>query len=727
MSLSAPLPRMAPLLSAQWFRLAGLRPQLDAAARVERTVVRGEVWHVLVRADGTRSLRLNAAAWCAIGRCDGALTVQRLWDIALAELGDAAPTQDELLGILARLHAAGVMSFDRRPDFGAPGRAPRQPGSAAPGANPARANSLLAWRFPLGRPDALLRRLAPPLRFLFTPWALAAWLLGVAWAVLAAISHAGELSAQVAAALALPRTWWMLWLAYPVVKALHELAHGVAARVAGAQVPEWGLTLLMFVPVPYVDASAVSALPRRGQRLAVAAAGIVVELALAALGLAVALSVQPGVLRDLALVVFFIGALSTLLVNANPLMRFDGYHMLTDAFELPNLAPRSAQFWLHQLRRVLLRVPGEAPLQPAAGEAPWLWAYAPASLVMRWLIAVSVILWLGSVSALFGSAVALAFGWWLIGKPALTLWRWLQSAALADGTRVRAQRRIAVASGLLGLAAVALPLPDTTVAQGVLWAPDQALVRAQVDGFVDELLVDDGQQVQLGDALLRLHAPALHAAHERLQGRIAALQSERFQTLRDDPARAAAVEHELQAAEAEADQALERLGHLTVQAQVAGRVSITRAADLSGRYVARGTLIGHVMTGEPGLVRVAVPDDRAALVAGYRGEVDVRLADPAAPALRGRWTGSTSGAGARLPSAALGDRSGGPIATDPEDREGLRPLQAILMADVHLPQATGDRIGERVQVRLAHGAAPVAWQAARALQQQVLRHFHPAQ
>jgi putative peptide zinc metalloprotease protein len=726
MSLATPLPRLAPLLSAQWFRMSGLRPQLDSAARVERVVVRGEVWHVLVRADGTRSLRLNAAAWCAIGRCDGGHTVQRLWDIALGELGDGAPTQDELLGILARLHAAGLLSFDRRPDFGAPDRAPL-PDQAGPAAGPGRSNSLLAWRFPLGRPDAWLQRVAPALRGLFTRWALAAWLLGVGWAVLASVSHADELAAQISQAMALPRTWWMLWLVYPLIKALHEMAHGVAARVAGSQVPEWGITLLMFVPVPYVDASAVSALPSRGQRLTVAAAGIVTELALAALGLAIALAVQPGMLRDLALVVFFIGALSTLLVNANPLMRFDGYHMLTDAFDLPNLASRSAQFWLHHLRRVVLRMPGEAPLQPASGEAPWLWAYAPASLVMRWVIAASVVAWLGSISALLGATVACAFGWWLLGKPAVALWRWLDSAALAEASRSGARRRLGAACGLLGLLLVALPLPDTTVAQGVLWAPDHALVRAQADGFVDELFVADGQPVQPGDALLRLHAPALQAEAGRLDSRIEALEAERFHALRDDPARATAVEHDLQAAKAEAARALERLGHLTVQAQVSGRVSLTRAGDLPGRHVARGTLIGHVITGEPGLVRVAIPQERAALVAAYRGEVDVRLADPAAPPLRGLWTGTSSGAGALLPSAALGDRSGGPIATDPADSQGLRPLQSVLLADVRLPQSVGERIGERVQVRLDHGLSPLAWQGLRTLQQQLLSHFNPAQ
>lgn len=109
----------APLLSAHWFRVATLRPRLDAQAQVLRRPVRGAVWRIVTSADGTRSVRLDALAWAAVGRCDGRLTLQRLWEAVLAEHGDDVPTQDELITLLARLHAAGLMSFDRAPDFGA--------------------------------------------------------------------------------------------------------------------------------------------------------------------------------------------------------------------------------------------------------------------------------------------------------------------------------------------------------------------------------------------------------------------------------------------------------------------------------------------------------------------------------------------------------------------------------------------------------------------------------
>ena len=114
-----------------------------------------------------------------------------------------------------------------------------------------------------------------------------------------------------------------LWLLYPLVKGLHELGHGFATRHWGGEVHEMGVMLLVFTPVPYVDASASSAFPSRNQRMVVAAAGIMVELLLTGVALLLWSYSDPGLLRDLCFNVLVIGGVSTLLFNGNPLLRFD--------------------------------------------------------------------------------------------------------------------------------------------------------------------------------------------------------------------------------------------------------------------------------------------------------------------------------------------------------------------------------------------------------------------
>jgi putative peptide zinc metalloprotease protein len=725
--LSGQIAPGAPLLSPQWFRVAPLRPRLDPMAHAERVSYRRAIWHVLVRPDGSRSFRLNSAAYAVVARCDGTLSLQRLWDLLLGELKDDAPTQDELLQLLARLHSARLLSFDRKPDFGPQGTVSDQ---SAAETLPGSANSLLSFRIPLGRPDGWLRRIAPYLRGLFTPAALALWGLIVLAGVVLTLLNIGTLLAHAHAWLNTPRLLLMVWMAYPVVKALHELAHALMLVHLGGKVPVWGVTIMMFTPVPYVDASAASALASPVQRLLVSAAGIMLELLLAALALVVALTAQDGDLRDLAFAVFFIGTVSTLIVNGNPLLRFDGYFVLTDALQLPNLATRSARHWLSWMRQRVLGTPGE-PVLPAAGERLWLWAFAPAALAYRVLISVGIVFWLGELSFFLGVAIAAYFVWGLALKPLLALGHFLQGPALAETERRVARRRAGVAgAGVLALVGV-LPLPFASVVQGVVWLPEQARVRAETDGFIRSIHVHDGQSVRAGQLLFTLSAPLLEPQRARLEGRITALDTERYKAMQKDPSGAVGFEYELDSARGELARIQERLAHLEVLAKVDGVAVINHADDLIGHFVKQGTLLAHLLTPEPNLVRVAIPQEQASLVQGSARTVSVRLAQSLGQAFSGELLHDVAGTVAKLPSAALGDRSGGAIVTDPDDKLGLTPAHGVVLADVQLSSTPAEladvRIGARAWVRIDHGLAPLALQAARRLQQQFLKHFNPSQ
>ena len=184
--------------------------------------------------------------------------------------------------------------------------------------------------------------------------------------------------------------------------------------------------------------------------------------------------------------------------------------------------------------------------------------------------------------------------------------------------------------------------------------------------------------------------------------------------------------HALQAAQADWAQTQQRLQHLTVRAQAAGLVAINHSADLPGRHVARGQLLAHVITGEPGIVKLAMAQDQAAALPAQAGLVQVLAADDHGKPRVGRWLGAATGALAQLPSAALGSKSGGRIAVDLADPAGLRPMQTVVLGEVQLQGAAASHIGQRVLVRFEHGHAPLVVQAARAGQQLLLRHFNPA-
>jgi len=395
--------------------------------------------------------------------------------------------------------------------------------------------------------------------------------------------------------------------------------------------------------------------------------------------------------------------------------------------QLPNLGPRSARWWIERLRASVLGAPVSQPLVPAEGETGWLWGYAPVSMAYRLVAGAALVGWLGHLSWALGFAIAAYLLWGLAGRPLLALWRFLRGTALDDEQRTRAGRRAAAlaVAGLVMFACV--PLPQASVVQGIVWLPDSALVRTETEGFIARVAVGDGQTVAAGDPLFTLESPALEAEMASLQSRVEALDVERFGALAREPERASNLDRELEATQAALDRATDRQAHLVVRAGTGGRIVVNHAADLTGRFVKQGELLAHVIGDAPTLVRAAIPQDEAALIRRQPGAVSVSLADDESHAWPALLRPQAEGTVAQLPSASLGDHSGGSIVTDPLDKRGLTPAEGVVMADLQLARRLDDRVGGRVWVRFDHGLAPLALQGARRLQQLVLRQFNPSQ
>src|SRR6185503_10544121 len=175
-------------------------------------------------------------------------------------------------------------------------------------------------------------------------WGGLVWLAVVAPAAVHLAVHWTDFSHGVLDRLLTPQNLGMMWLLFPLIKTLHELGHATATKAFGREVHDLGVMLLVVTPVPYVDASAAWAFPGKWRRIAVGAAGMAVELVLASLALYVWLAVEPGLVRALAFHVIVIAGISTLVFNANPLLRYDGYYILADLLEIPNLRARANRY-----------------------------------------------------------------------------------------------------------------------------------------------------------------------------------------------------------------------------------------------------------------------------------------------------------------------------------------------------------------------------------------------
>ena len=706
------------LYSPLWYRVAEQHPALRTEVRVQRQRVRGERWYLLVNPANGRHFRVNQQAYELVGRCDGERSVEQVWSALLEQFRDAAPTQDEVIQLLNELDQHGLIAYENAPEPEAMVRRrdERERRRLRGFVNP------FAVRVPLGDPSAWLERLRRVQCLVFNPLAFWLWVAAAATAALVAGSQWTLLGAHAAEYMGTPRYLLLAWVCFPLLKALHEIGHALAVRRWGGEVREAGFSLFVLVPAPYVDASAAAAFTQRRQRLVVGAAGMMVELAVAAVALAVWLSVQPGLVRDAAFVTMFIASVSTVLFNGNPLLRFDGYYMLCDAFDLPNLDSRSKAWWSQRASRVLGTGGAAGAMQVARGEAKWLAAYAPLSIAYRVLISWLLVVWLGTHSALLAIVSALLLAAFILKPAASALARMISGAGRA---RWRA-RGIAALAGIVLVAVVcAVPLPFHTVVAGVVWPTDQARVRAATDGFVSEIVARDGERVAAGDVLVVLEDPVLLAERGKLASRLEQLQASRFSALVESTEKARNVEEEIAGVQAALERSEERIDHLEVRALAAGTFVMPNQNDVPGTFVRQGSTLGYVVEPSAIGIRAAVPEYDAALVRERTRSVDVRMAGDR-ETLAAQVTRDAPAATYDLPSAALGDRGGGALPTDPADKEGLRTRDPVVLVDLSLPARSLERIGARVRVRFDHGAQPLAGRWYRQLRQAFLQHFNPA-
>ncbi|MET0963943.1 MAG: biotin/lipoyl-binding protein [Noviherbaspirillum sp.] len=705
-----------PLLSAHWYRVAHLQPRLRPQVQVQRHSSRAQRWHQLSDAASGRRHRINQDAWHFVGCFDGRVTVGQAWDAVLARHQDQALTQDQAIRVLEQLSSAELLQCELPPDIHAQFRQKqtRQTRQRWLAMNP------LAIRLRLFDPSRWLDRCAPALPHLFSRMMLLAWLAAILPALLMIPHYWPELKAFALTHAGTPRSLAIAWLAYPLIKGLHEAGHALAVRRWGGAVREVGVTMFLLMPVPYVDASAASGFTQRSRRAVVSAVGIMVEVLLAALAFYVWTEVQPGLVRDIAFVTLLTAGLSTLAVNANPLLRFDGYFLLCDLAGLPNLDQRSRAWWSGFLQR---RVAGAdiTPMALAPGERKWLVLYAPLALAYRLGLGIQTMLWGAGKSALLALLLAAALAAALLTGP-------LRSAGgivlqvLRNGSRPRARLAMLLAGAGLVLAFAALPLPFGASVSAVVWLPEQAQLRAGTAGVIRELPARDGMIVGPGQVLAVLEDPDLDAGRAEAASRLAALLAEQYSLLRNSRAQALGLEQAIAHAQAELARFDEKIAGLVIRSGAAGRLALQRQDDLPGAYLKKGALLGHVLPAGDATVRALVPHADAALVRERSRAVSVWLADQAA-AVPARLLRDVPAATQTLPSAALSDRNGGPLATDPADKDNLRALESYFLFDVALPGAAVERAGARAQVHFDFGNAPLAFQWAHALRQLAVRQF----
>jgi putative peptide zinc metalloprotease protein len=329
-----------------------------------------------------------------------------------------------------------------------------------------------------------------------------------------------------------PRKWWLFALVLAGTKVCHEFGHGLACRRFGGECHEIGVMLLVFTPCLYCNVSDSWRMPNKWHRAIIGAAGMYVELILATLATFVWWFAEPGIVRDICLQVMLIASVSTVLFNGNPLLRFDGYYIVSDLLEIPNLHQRSAKALSSLLGRYWLGLPPTPdPLLPQNR----MWAFATFTIlafVYRMVIMVSIFLFLNSWLKPYGleaigQAIALFSLLGLVGFPLYRLIRFLT----VPGRMMQVKKgQFAIATTIIAAVVgsiLFIPWPHYLRCR-VLMIPNRLeTIYAREGGTIRELPIRPGSQVVAGQVLAELENLDLALELEQNRGALSEVQHKR--------------------------------------------------------------------------------------------------------------------------------------------------------------------------------------------------------
>ncbi len=373
---------------------------------------------------------------------------------------------------------------------------------------PNQRQSLLFFRVRLFDPDRLFAWLEPQIRWVWTRAFVAVSSAAMCFALLIVTSNWQDLTASFSDALRW-ETVLLVWLAVTAATALHECAHGLTLKHFGGEVHDTGVMLLFFMPCLYCNVSDAWLIPQKSKRLLITAAGGYCDLCLAALAVFVwRVTVPDCLVNYLAFVVLTVcGARGA--INFNPLLRLDGYYLLSDGLSLPNLRKRSQEYLMAHLRYWLW---GAArPQRESRGGV--LFGYG----AMSWMFAIG---FLNVVFFRMLKYVSNEFGTLGVFSTSLLMmfafkrvFRGFFKSECMTMIKTRHKRTFAWLLGGAAIPAVLFLVPVKHYATGdfEVRPGDRHEIHAPVTGFISRILIEEGSRVAKGDPVVHLKSPDLEA------------------------------------------------------------------------------------------------------------------------------------------------------------------------------------------------------------------------
>jgi putative peptide zinc metalloprotease protein len=706
--------------SESWHRVANLKISLLPTVAVRKQFFRGEDWYIINNPFNNQFFRLRPEAYNFVARLTANRTVEEVWYECLERYPDTAPGQEDVVQLLTQLYNANLLYFHSRPDTSQIFERYKQRKQRE---MQSKLLSILFMRLPLFDPDNVLKRLYPIWRLIVSPIGAIIWLVVVVGAIKVFIDKSPEAFNQMQGILA-PGNLVYLYIALVIIKSLHEIFHAVVCRRYGGEVHVLGIMLLVFTPLPYMDATSSWTFRNRWHRVLVSAAGILIEIFIAALAVFAWANTGQGALHSLFYNIMFIASVSTLLFNANPLLRFDGYYILSDLLDIPNLHTRAKEYISYLVERYAFGCKDiHCPVQ-TINEALSLSIFGILSLLYRILIFAGILMFVADKFLILGMIMAFIgiVSWGLV--PVFKFISYLISSPKLQKNRVRVFAVALLTVSIVLSLILFIPFADNLQAPGIIEAKTFQKIYSDHPGYVTQLAQPAGSFVKSGETLIQLHNKEIefdleNARIQQKETRIMIKQARNVKVVDLKPL--------LKRLDKVTSHILDlqgRINSMTIRAGQNGIWQPYEDVKYIGRWIPRGGFLGEIIDPSSHVFSAAVPQHEAArLFQDKLQEMSVRVKGIASHEVAVQTYQVIPFEQSKLPSMAIGWSGGGQIETSFQDNSGLttrEPFFLIIASLVSQKKESNGRIffhGRSGRINMVLPSKPLYYQFYRNIKQ----------
>jgi putative peptide zinc metalloprotease protein len=715
------MPTLADTIVSSSSRKLTIRARPDLKARRHR--YQGRNYWVVKDPVGLQYFRFEEEEFAILQMLDGQSSLDDIAERFEEEFPPQTIKVEELQNFIGMLHRSGLVLSD------APGqgwqlkeRRDEKKWKELLGA----LQNVLAFRMRGIDPERWLNWLYPYVRWFFTPAATAAALMLATTALMLVIVEFDVFKSRLPSfhSFFAAQNWMALAGTLMVTKILHEHGHGMSCKHFGGECHEMGVMFLVLTPCLYCNVSDSWMLPSRWHRAAIGAAGMYVEIVLASICTFLWWFSEPGPLNYFCLNVMFVSSVSTVMFNANPLLRYDGYYILSDILEIPNLRQKASSILSRKLGKWCLGLEEqEDPFLPKRHQALFA-LYTVASFLYRWLVLFGILFFLNKVFEpyglkVLGQAIALASIYGMFAVPAISVWKFFR----VPGRWSKVKRwRLYTSIALVAVVVIGIffiPLPCRVRAPFELQPNNAANISVEVPGRLVEMAVKPGEVVKKGQIIARLENLELEMKVIQLEGQRNSLQAhvDSLMLMRGARANSEDIANKLSTTRAElagVEKQLEKqkddLTKLTIVAPRDGtvipppRVPEPHKTDevqltaWTGTPLDKENLGAHMTTeGQHSLLcQIGDPDDWDAVMTIDQNNFPVRMGDEvrlmfeesAYHVFVTQITGSSSDVQNTAPPR-LASTNGGPLAAKANPDGTVRPLNTSYQASARLDNPNG--------------------------------------